>query len=136
MGIATRYTHYAITRFDLFAKTRSDRPLGPPSFLQWVPGLFPGIKQRERGVNHPPPYLAPRLDSAKLYIYHHPPPPPRTFMGCYSENFTFAIATTATTTTQLITVSPILQRRMVEWWFPFITNWKGCAWKLSSPNFR
>jgi len=33
-------------------------PTQPP--IQWVPGLFPGVKRPGRGVDHPP-HLAPRL---------------------------------------------------------------------------
>ena len=29
----------------LFAKTRLRPAVGPPSLLQWVPGLFPGVKR-------------------------------------------------------------------------------------------
>ena len=38
----------------LFAKTRPGRSWGPPSLLQWVPGLFPEVKRMGRGVDHPP----------------------------------------------------------------------------------
>jgi hypothetical protein len=36
--------------------------LGPTEpLIQWVPGFFPWVKRRGRGVDHPPPHLAPRL---------------------------------------------------------------------------
>jgi hypothetical protein len=38
----------------------------PP--IQWVPGLSPGVKQPERGVDHPPPSSAEFEGRVELYI--------------------------------------------------------------------
>jgi hypothetical protein len=46
--------------------------LGPT--LQWVPGLFPGVKRPGRGVNHPPPYSA--EVKARVELYHYSPSEP------------------------------------------------------------
>ena len=65
VGIATRYGLQGPGsnpgEGEIFC-SRTDRPWGPPSLLyKWVPRLFPGVKRPRRGLNHPPPHLAPRL---------------------------------------------------------------------------
>ena len=41
-------------------------PTQPP--IQWVPGLSPGVKRPERGVDHPPPSSAETERRVELYI--------------------------------------------------------------------
>ena len=43
--------------------------LVPVYRLQWVPGLFPGVKWPKRGVDHPPTYSAEVKERAELYLY-------------------------------------------------------------------
>ena len=48
--------------------TRSDRPSGPPSLLHsGYRVFFPEVKRPGRGVNHPPPHIAPRLKKEQSY---------------------------------------------------------------------
>jgi hypothetical protein len=64
VGIATRY---GLDGPGIESRWRRDFPhpsrpdLGPTQPpIQWVPGLFPGVKRPGRGVDHPP-HLAPKL---------------------------------------------------------------------------
>jgi hypothetical protein len=52
-------------------RIRPDRPWGPPSPVQWLPGLFLRVKRPQRGVYHPS-QTVPRLK--KEYIYTSTPP--------------------------------------------------------------
>jgi hypothetical protein len=47
-------------------------------------GFFPGVKQPERGVDHPP-HLAPRLKKE----YSRTSTPLWAFVACFRVNFTF-----------------------------------------------
>jgi hypothetical protein len=48
----------------------SRRALGPNQPpVQWVPGLFLGVKRPGRGVDHPPPSSAEVKEKVKLYLY-------------------------------------------------------------------
>jgi hypothetical protein len=42
-------------------------PTQPP--IQWVPGLFPGVKRLGRGVDHPPSSSAGVKERVELYLY-------------------------------------------------------------------
>jgi len=42
-------------------------PTQPP--VQWVPSLSQGVKQRGRGVDHPPPFSAEVKERVQLYLY-------------------------------------------------------------------
>ena len=42
-------------------------PSQPP--IQWVPGLFPGVKRPGRGVDHPPSSSARFKEIVQLYLY-------------------------------------------------------------------
>jgi hypothetical protein len=59
----------------------------PP--VEWVPGLFPGLKFSGRGVDHPPPFSTEVIERVELYIY----PPPWAFVVCSRVNFTFTLLT-------------------------------------------
>ena len=42
-------------------------PTQPP--IQWVPGLFHGVKRPGRGVNHLPPFSAEVKERVELYLF-------------------------------------------------------------------
>ena len=42
-------------------------PTQPP--IQWIPGLFPGVKRPGRGVDHPPSSSARVKEKVELYLY-------------------------------------------------------------------
>ena len=66
VGIATRYGMEGAgieSRWGRDFPHQSRPALGPTqSPIQWVPGLFPGVKRPGRGVHHPS-HLAPRLQN-------------------------------------------------------------------------
>ena len=68
-------------RFSSPAQT-SPGPTHPP--VQWIPGLFPGVKRPGHGVDHPPLYSTNIKERGDLYLYS-----PSAFMACYRVNFTF-----------------------------------------------
>ena len=41
----------------------------PP--IQWVPGVFPGVKRPGRGVDHPPPSRAEVKETMEVYLYSY-----------------------------------------------------------------
>ena len=62
VGIATRYE---VDGPEIECRWGRDFPhlsrqaMGPNELsVQWVPGLFPGVKRHGRGVEHPPPFRA------------------------------------------------------------------------------
>jgi hypothetical protein len=55
-------------------------------------GLFPGVKQPGRGVDHPPPSSAKVKERVQLYLYFL-----QAFMACYRVNFTVPIGMTKLT---------------------------------------
>jgi hypothetical protein len=72
VGIATRYGPDGPGIESLWGRDfpQPSRPaLGlsqPPA--QWVPGLFPGVKRPERGVDHTPPFNAEVKERVELYL--------------------------------------------------------------------
>ena len=65
---------------------RPDRPWGPPTLLyNGYRVSLPGVKRPGRGVDHPPPHLAPRLK--KEYRFTSTPPPG--LRGLFWVTFTF-----------------------------------------------
>lgn len=71
MSIATRYRLYG-SGFEPYGdeifRTHSDRPRGPPFLLYNAYRVsLPGVKRPGRGVDRPPPYLAPSLTTDYSY---------------------------------------------------------------------
>ena len=60
-------------------------PTQPP--IQWVRGLFPGVKRPGPGVDHPLPSSAEVKERVELYLYFHP----GTFVACSKVIFTVYI---------------------------------------------
>ena len=54
-------------------------PTQPPA--QWVPGLFPGVKLLESGIDHPPASSTEVGERVELYFYF-PSGPSWTVLGC------------------------------------------------------
>jgi hypothetical protein len=73
VGIATRYGLDGPGIESRWGRdfSQSSRPaLGPTQPpIQWVPGLFPGVKRPGRGVDHTPSSSAEVKQRVKLYLY-------------------------------------------------------------------
>jgi len=59
-------------------------PTQPP--MQYIPGLFRGVKRPGHGVDRPPSSSADAKERVELYIYS---PPLWAFVACSRENFSF-----------------------------------------------
>ena len=58
----------------------SRTPLGPTQLpVQWVPGLFPGVKRTVRGADHPPKSSVEVKEGVELCLW--------AFMACYRVRF-------------------------------------------------
>jgi hypothetical protein len=86
-GIATRY---GLDGPEVEFRWGRDFPhpsrpaLGPTQpLIQWVPGLFPGVKRPGHGGDHPP-HLVPKLKKE----YSYTSTPPLGLLACSRVNFT------------------------------------------------
>ena len=95
VGIATRYGLDGPgieSRWGRDFPHRSRPALGPTQPpVQWVPGLFPGVKLPGRGADHPPPSKCRGHERVGLYLCS-PSGPSWPVMG---STFTFTVSLTS-----------------------------------------